>query len=1319
MSSYTHPDLPDIPAAATNVADLLQLLRAPAGAALAVDHCTPLVNPGESTQVGTAVHGAAQDARDVMLLYYTGHGVLDRKGRLHLALPNSEPNQINWSSIPFDRLREELAASRARARILILDCCFSGRAFESMSSASTLVDGQIDIHGTYTITSSSRNEPSLAPGGHRHTAFTAALLEAAAIPGLTLDELYQNVERILVSKGHPGPQRRSVNSAGVLRLFTPFGVRPVPSDNASVVPMVDPHATPNADTEALFEDGLRFADQGDLVAAEDSWLRAAMQGHVGAMNNLANLLHERGKLRDAHGWYRQAAERGNADAMGNLANLLHTAHDGDAQRWWVQAAEAGNTDAMYNLAIMLDKTRYFDAALAWYQRAAKAGHADAMHNLAIRHRARGQIAEASFWWQRAGHQGSQRANEKPRGPVVRRQSRSAELGVRALDVPPTELPGIENGGARGQVPPAGCEDTWNWVKQKSLAGVEALIERQQQIVPLKAVSNSALELPSKPWLAVDTVPQPRAGWSEQMFFLVDADTAGGSARRRHPVFLKYPPKARRVVVKVTARTRAELGSVRRVRLLYLDTQDLGLLRQLQACLGKATRAPRVADMWSQRTLGYVPAVDGLNPEQAQAFSAMTAGGGWLVWGPPGTGKTTVIVKAVEEALAMGRSVLIASHTHVAVDNVVKDLTGVVDEAGAVVRVGNHEKIDPEVVAHQWLMLDKAAAALTDREARLKEILEQQQVNRNHQARRQLDSVINRLAETDLELIKRAYAARGQAIQHKELEVQYLAQNVELVERQQQIRDITAMAAEHQKGANKLPGLRIQQVESREGVGRIDSRINDQEAKVSELVGVRDALRSDLARLSRQVQGSSGELDEQFDSTLTAVSRMGKRIVDSETELDEIRAQRAAAQKAVEEFNEPIAVASRALHQANSLRRQVEELTELQNQLEQAMTRLGDEMTQVKASVDAVGNYEEVIAEAERQGIAALESERDELNDLVGRLDDQLKELDKDKRRLDDEYAGTKRQLLESAPVIACTLTALTIGEELVNRRFDTVIIDEAASAQIGQLIYAGSKADRCLAYVGDFLQNAPITDTDDAITEEQQQLLPWQRADIFGLLGISDRATAESHPRCIALRTQFRYPPVIADIVNQFCYDGLLLTSWTGRVDNPVVTFIDTSDHPDQGLRSNGESSWLHPLGLRLLEPVYQRRGTNTIGMVCPYRAHAERATDLARDRGLDMSCGTSHLFQGRQFDTVIVDLMQDAHRPRWAALADLAGDERQVSAARLLNVAITRAKRRLYLIGDWNFVRRSTSPGLKAIAGLVGRPEFNVIHANEVLSGT
>lgn len=389
VSRYTDPQFTAIPAAANNVADLARLVTAPTGTALDNSQCAILVDPTQGTQVGVAVARAASEADDVLLVYYAGHGVVDRRGRLYLALTDTDYNHPEWSSVPFATLRDALSDSRARARILILDCCFSGRAFEAMSAPSTVVEAQIDIRGTYTITSSSRTEPSLAPEGDRHTAFTAALLGTAATTGLTLDQLYLKVDQTLQRNGHPRPQRRIVNIAGELRLFTPPDLR---------------------------------SKSGPDAELEIAWRSAAAQGDTAAMTGLAALLYSRGQVSEAHDWYREAAERGNADAMNSLATLLHKVkHLTDAETWWRRAAATGNTDAMHNLAVMLDKSFHLDEALIWYRRAAEAGSTDAMHNLAIRLRYRGQLDEAGTWWRRAGHDRDQRDDEKPRGTLPLRR----------------------------------------------------------------------------------------------------------------------------------------------------------------------------------------------------------------------------------------------------------------------------------------------------------------------------------------------------------------------------------------------------------------------------------------------------------------------------------------------------------------------------------------------------------------------------------------------------------------------------------------------------------------------------------------------------------------------------------------------------------------------------------------------------------------------------------------------------------------------------------------------------------------------------------
>lgn len=878
---------------------------------------------------------------------------------------------------------------------------------------------------------------------------------------------------------------------------------------------------------------------------------------------------------------------------------------------------------------------------------------------------------------------------------------------------------------RGPVTPPGGSADWSWVKSETIEALDALIDRQADSVNLKAVSAGKVEVPTKPWLAVQTVPTPRGGWDSQTFFVVDAETSGASKPARHQVHLKYEPKGRRVVVDLTPQLRRALGPATHVRVMYSDDTELNLLRMLRACLDDVTRGPLVLDLWSHKQMLPAPKIDGLNDEQAEAHQAMTTGGGWLVWGPPGTGKTTVIVKAVQDALANDRSVLIASHTHVAVDNVVKDLGSIVSEPAQVVRVGDAEKIDPAVVDHPWLMLDKAAAVLTKHAERLAEILKQREDNETHQARRRLDTVIDSLDQADLPEIEQAYAAREQAAQAVELRAEATAIEARMHRRGAEMVGLYQRINE----AEPLVGLLTSLTDKRDTCARLrrplagqiqsaDAEV--QKTKAAERHWVAECVDADaeLKTWSGKIPWRRAEITQRYAAAANALPSVRRTILSLESRVVDLRRQDAllAAEEAVAARR--IAEVQETLDFVATLRKQVGVLESAQQR--DATRKYEAEAAADQARVDAesVDDAEEIIARAEQNGIAQLIKERDLLNEFVAQLDEQLKDLDQQKRKLDDEYANTRRALLESAPVIGCTLTALTTKPELTNRRFDTVIIDEAASASIPHLIHAGSKADRCLAYVGDFLQNSPITEVDDAKTDRQRELLPWQREDIFGLCGIRDRMTAQKHARCVALRTQFRYPHVIADIVNDFCYDGLLETDWNKPIDGPIVTFIDTSRHPERGLRRDGKS-WTHPLGLRLMDVIYQHRGVaGSIGLVCPYNAHAARAAARVRDNEFDMPCGTSHKFQGRQFDTVIVDLMQD-DQPRWVAWADLHGSEREVSAAKLLNVAITRAKQRLFLVGDWNFVRSHRTPGMQAIARLRSRPEFELISAEHVCRPT
>nr|WP_278265255.1 caspase family protein [Nocardia sp. AG03] len=219
IGASTFSDYPELPAVANNLADLQSALTVEGGA-FTSDNCSVIVDPRTPGDIGPVILRAAAEATDTLLVYYAGHGQPDSSGRLHLALTTSHPDQVQWSALHIDVLLTAIRESPARARILILDCCYSGRALAVMSDESAAVGNAIHIAGAYTIASSAPNAPSLAPPGDRHTAFTAALLDTArSNRGISLDKLFTTVQRKLRNTGHPEPHRNSSDSAGRLVLF--------------------------------------------------------------------------------------------------------------------------------------------------------------------------------------------------------------------------------------------------------------------------------------------------------------------------------------------------------------------------------------------------------------------------------------------------------------------------------------------------------------------------------------------------------------------------------------------------------------------------------------------------------------------------------------------------------------------------------------------------------------------------------------------------------------------------------------------------------------------------------------------------------------------------------------------------------------------------------------------------------------------------------------------------------------------------------------------------------------------------------------------
>lgn len=239
IGTSTYDFLEDLPAVSNNLSSMAEVLTGPKSWSLGRDDCIVLSNPPSATAAMDSLRDASAAARDTLLVYYAGHGLVTPEGELYLGLPQSKQQRVE-TGIPYRWLRGALLEGRAERTVVILDCCYGGLALGTMGPSE--LAAQADVEGTYLLAAASENRQALAPPGEPHTAFTGELLAilTAGIAGgperLELDSVFRELRRSLSAKGRPVPQGRERNSNGRLALgWNPAFSRPPVSSSPSDV----------------------------------------------------------------------------------------------------------------------------------------------------------------------------------------------------------------------------------------------------------------------------------------------------------------------------------------------------------------------------------------------------------------------------------------------------------------------------------------------------------------------------------------------------------------------------------------------------------------------------------------------------------------------------------------------------------------------------------------------------------------------------------------------------------------------------------------------------------------------------------------------------------------------------------------------------------------------------------------------------------------------------------------------------------------------------------------------------------------------------
>ncbi|WAZ26592.1 caspase family protein [Streptomyces cinnabarinus] len=203
----------------TTVLDLAQALTERCG--MPSDAVRTLLDPASPVELGDAIGTTVDEAEGLLVVYFVGHGLVDQSSVLHLstACTDTRATRLSHTALPYPVLRqyalEFLNSGFDRSLVVVLDCCFSGRAVRPLGPGG--VDDTVvqiaGVNGGYVLTSAGRDELALAPEGQRHTAFSGALLrllDAGDRDGpaeLSLDDVFRSLTRTLHAAQAPKPQR--------------------------------------------------------------------------------------------------------------------------------------------------------------------------------------------------------------------------------------------------------------------------------------------------------------------------------------------------------------------------------------------------------------------------------------------------------------------------------------------------------------------------------------------------------------------------------------------------------------------------------------------------------------------------------------------------------------------------------------------------------------------------------------------------------------------------------------------------------------------------------------------------------------------------------------------------------------------------------------------------------------------------------------------------------------------------------------------------------------------------------------------------------
>ncbi|UCN14986.1 AAA domain-containing protein [Cellulomonas iranensis] len=301
----------------------------------------------------------------------------------------------------------------------------------------------------------------------------------------------------------------------------------------------------------------------------------------------------------------------------------------------------------------------------------------------------------------------------------------------------------------------------------------------------------------------------------------------------------------------------------------------------------------------------------------------------------------------------------------------------------------------------------------------------------------------------------------------------------------------------------------------------------------------------------------------------------------------------------------------------------------------------------------------------------------------------------------DARTAALARSLPSALGWACTTLSAQQAFPLTPGLFDLLVVDEASQCSISHILPLAYRARR-IVVVGDPNQLSPVVTLDPRTEARLADDVGWtsdhvRRQALSVLKDSTYTAYAARHPdSTVLLAEHYRCHPAIAQFLNEQFYGGMLriltdVSKHTGAARGLVL--VDTPGE----VRRDDHGGVCNPPEARAVVDwiVAHTSASDARGVVTPFAAQARLISRLLRERFGETAdtirVGTAHRFQGDERDIMLFSPVLSAgvevQTARWAE-----------TQRNLVNVAVSRARRALVIVGDVAALESGATPTLQAL---------------------